>query len=79
MTYIVLMIYFLINLHIERVNVMDKLIFLALIMGFSSFFCHIFVHFSCYLARKSGKRICACWDCKNPCELYEYNRKNPLK
>lgn len=37
--------------------------------------CWIGAHISCYIARKTNKPVCACWDCKKPCELWKYKKE----
>lgn len=51
-----------------KVNLLGFLILLIILMLYD----YIFHLVMCRVAKKTKKRVCKCWDCKNKCDLFEY-------
>ena len=53
---------------------MFKFILFLLFIIIIDFTSKILAHITCYVARRTNKQICACWDCKKPCDLHKWNK-----
>lgn len=53
-------------------QILGKVIFIIILFAVADTLAMFVAHGSCFIARKTGKKVCACWDCKNKCELSKY-------
>lgn len=49
-------------------NLLGLLILFIILMLYD----YIFHLVMCRIAKKTKKKVCKCWDCKNKCDLFEH-------